>query len=41
MEITKISKAQLGEEHFLLGNLAIVRGALESGIDVYTYYPGT
>ena len=41
MEKTKISKAQLGEEHFLLGNLAIVRGALESGIDVYTYYPGT
>jgi len=41
MEKTKISKAQLGEKHFLLGNLAIVRGALESGIDVYTYYPGT
>ena len=29
------------EKRFLLGNEAIVRGALESGIDVYTFYPGT
>ena len=26
---------------FLLGNEAIVRGALESGVDVFTFYPGT
>ncbi len=30
-----------GTERLLLGNEAIVRGALESGVDVYTYYPGT
>ncbi len=41
MENTKVVNGQTGEEHFLLGNVAIVRGALESGIDVYTYYPGT
>ncbi|MFX0075644.1 MAG: thiamine pyrophosphate-dependent enzyme [Candidatus Hermodarchaeota archaeon] len=37
----KVVSGQATEEHFLLGNMAIVRGALESGIDVYTYYPGT
>ncbi|MFX1549437.1 MAG: thiamine pyrophosphate-dependent enzyme [Promethearchaeota archaeon] len=37
----KICNGQIGESKFLLGNEAIVRGALESGIDVYTYYPGT
>ena len=37
----KICKGKAGEQKFLLGNEAIVRGALESGIDVYTYYPGT
>ena len=37
----KISKGQLEEKLFLLGNAAIARGALESGINVYTYYPGT
>lgn len=26
---------------FLLGNEAIVRGALESGVDIFTFYPGT
>jgi len=41
MEDIKIVKGQIGEELFLLGNAAIVRGALESGINVYTYYPGT
>jgi indolepyruvate ferredoxin oxidoreductase alpha subunit len=41
MEDIKIVKGQVGEELFLLGNAAIVRGALESGINVYTYYPGT
>ncbi|MFW9830108.1 MAG: indolepyruvate ferredoxin oxidoreductase subunit alpha, partial [Candidatus Thorarchaeota archaeon] len=30
-----------GDERFFLGNEAIVRGALESGIDIYTFYPGT
>ena len=30
-----------GERQFLLGNEAIVRGALESGINIFTYYPGT
>lgn len=30
-----------GEHHLLLGNEAIVRGALEAGINVVTCYPGT
>lgn len=30
-----------GETHLLLGNEAIVRGALEAGINVVTCYPGT
>lgn len=29
------------EVKFFLGNEAIVRGALEAGVDVYTFYPGT
>jgi len=41
MDFAKILQGQAGEELFLLGNTAIVRGALESGINVYTYYPGT
>ena len=41
MKNMKVINGQAGEKHFLLGNMAIVRGALESGIDVYTYYPGT
>lgn len=41
MSYNKIVKGKTGEEKFFLGNEAIVRGALESGIDVYTYYPGT
>ncbi|MCK4370508.1 MAG: indolepyruvate ferredoxin oxidoreductase subunit alpha [Candidatus Lokiarchaeota archaeon] len=41
MSYDKIVKGNLGDEKFYLGNEAIVRGALESGIDVYTYYPGT
>ena len=32
---------QRGEVHLLLGNEAIVRGALEAGINVVTCYPGT
>lgn len=30
-----------GERHLLLGNEAIVRGALEAGINIVTCYPGT
>jgi indolepyruvate ferredoxin oxidoreductase alpha subunit len=30
-----------GERHLLLGNEAIVRGALEAGVQVITCYPGT
>ncbi len=30
-----------GARHFLLGNEAVVRGALEAGVDVVTCYPGT
>jgi len=30
-----------GEQHLLLGNEAIVRGALEAGVNVVTCYPGT
>ncbi len=30
-----------GECHLLLGNEAIVRGAIEAGVDVVTCYPGT
>ncbi|MFX0043201.1 MAG: thiamine pyrophosphate-dependent enzyme [Candidatus Hodarchaeota archaeon] len=41
MIYTKIVKGKSGTEKFFLGNEAVVRGALESGIDVYTYYPGT
>jgi indolepyruvate ferredoxin oxidoreductase alpha subunit len=41
MKKWKVLEGKAGEEHFLLGNMAIVRGALESGIDLYTYYPGT
>jgi len=41
MIYNKIVEGKPGEEKFLLGNEAIVRGALESGIDIYTYYPGT
>ncbi len=41
MSYNKIVKGRRGEERFFLGNEAIVRGALESSIDVYTYYPGT
>ena len=38
---TKIVNGQSGDAKFFLGNEAIVRGAIESGIDVYTFYPGT
>lgn len=30
-----------GARHFLLGNEAIVRGAIEAGVDMVTCYPGT
>ena len=41
MEYDKILKGKPNEELFLLGNAAVARGALESGLNVYTYYPGT
>jgi indolepyruvate ferredoxin oxidoreductase alpha subunit len=41
MSYEKILEGTTGSKRFLLGNEAIVRGALESGIDIYTYYPGT
>ena len=41
MDKMNLIEGKAGDEYFLLGNMAIVRGALESGIDVYTYYPGT
>ena len=41
MNYLKILKSKFGIELFLLGNEAVTRGALESGINVYTYYPGT
>jgi len=37
----KIVSGKPGEKKFFLGNEAVARGALESGIDVYTFYPGT
>ncbi|EGJ48406.1 indolepyruvate ferredoxin oxidoreductase subunit alpha [Desulfocurvibacter africanus] len=36
-----ILTGKAGETHLLLGNEAIVRGALEAGIDVVSCYPGT
>jgi len=36
-----ILTGQAGETHLLLGNEAIVRGALEAGVDMVTCYPGT
>ena len=41
MSYDKIIEGQPGDKKFLLGNEAIVRGAIESGIEVYTFYPGT
>jgi indolepyruvate ferredoxin oxidoreductase alpha subunit len=41
MKFGDILNYKKGERQFLLGNEAIVRGALESGINVFTYYPGT
>jgi indolepyruvate ferredoxin oxidoreductase alpha subunit len=41
MNFGDILNYKKGERQFLLGNEAIVRGALESGINVFTYYPGT
>lgn len=41
MSYNKIVNGKPGTEKFFLGNEAIVRGAIESGIDIYTFYPGT
>ena len=37
----EILENKQGKQILLLGNEAIVRGALEAGIDVATTYPGT
>ena len=37
----KLLSPASGEKHFLLGNEAIVRGALEAGVAVAATYPGT
>ena len=37
----KLIMSKQDEKQFLMGNEAIVRGAIESGVDVYTFYPGT
>ena len=41
MNFGNILSYKEGKHQFLLGNEAIVRGALESGINVFTHYPGT
>lgn len=41
MNMKEILTAQKGENLFLLGNEAAVRGALEAGISVASTYPGT
>lgn len=41
MNIEKISQGNEGEKLFLLGNEAVVRGAVESGVRVAATYPGT
>ena len=38
---TPLLSTQSGERHFLLGNEAIVRGALEAGVGFVSCYPGT
>ncbi len=37
----KILSDEIGKSILALGNEAIVRGALESGLDVASTYPGT
>ena len=39
--MSELLMAQPGSKHLLLGNEAIVRGALEAGISFATTYPGT
>jgi indolepyruvate ferredoxin oxidoreductase alpha subunit len=39
--MSEISTAQPGTKLYLLGNEAVVRGALENGISVAATYPGT
>ena len=41
MNLNQLLTANAGESLFLLGNEAIVRGALEGGVGVVTTYPGT
>jgi len=39
--LNEILSKEVGKRMFLLGNDAIVRGALEAGLDIATTYPGT
>jgi indolepyruvate ferredoxin oxidoreductase alpha subunit len=39
--MTKLTEDKPGKQILLLGNEAIVRGALEAGVDIATTYPGT
>lgn len=41
MKFRDICQGKSGEKYFLLGNEAIVRGALEGGLSVAATYPGT
>ncbi len=41
MSKNPLLEGKKGERHLLLGNEAIVRGALEAGVHVVTCYPGT
>ncbi|MDR1856189.1 MAG: indolepyruvate ferredoxin oxidoreductase subunit alpha [Desulfovibrio sp.] len=41
METDPLFAGGKGERHLLLGNEAIVRGAIEAGVQVVTCYPGT
>ncbi len=39
--MSQLHRAQKGSRHLLMGNEAIVRGALEAGVNVAAGYPGT
>ena len=39
--MSELLKGKAGSRHLLMGNEAIVRGALEAGVSVAAGYPGT
>ena len=39
--MSQLTQAEAGSRHLLMGNEAIVRGALEAGVNVAAGYPGT